>query len=109
MRGDGGTAEAADDAEKFGFPPELVAAIAEAGTASTIEVWADNWDIVNAFAAVLTQWRVTPIGMTSVHYIGLDYAAAKAGLELAGVKLTPALWTGIQTMEREALSCLNRR
>lgn len=109
MRGDGGTAEAADDAEKFGFPPELVAAIAEAGTASTIEVWADNWDIVNAFAAVLTQWRTVPIGTAGVHYIGLDYGAATDGLKNGGTAITPELWQGILTMEREALSCLNAR
>lgn len=108
MRGGGGTAEAAEDAERFGFPEGVIAAIAETGKQGTVEIWADNQDIVEAFAAVVTQWRVTPIGMAGVHYIGLDYAAARAGLELAGVAVTRTLWEGVRVMEREALTWLNK-
>lgn len=45
--------------------------------------------------------------MGAVYWMGLDYSAAKAGLELSGIEVTPALWAGLRTMERAARDALN--
>jgi len=89
----------------------VVASIEEALGAArgseAVEVWSENWDIVKAFSAVSTQWRVASVGLSGIYYVGLDYAAARAGLELDGLKLSPTLWEGVRIMEGEALTCLN--
>ena len=106
--GRGGNAEAAEDAERFGFPQEIIAKIRETdGQSHEAKVWASNWDIVIAFAAVLTQWRVVSVGMGAPHFVGLDYSGARVGLDLAGIAITPNLWAGIRIMEDAARAYLN--
>ena len=39
---------------------------------------------------------------------GLDYSAARAGFELAGIEVTPALWGEVRTIEAGAAEELNR-
>lgn len=39
--------------------------------------------------------------------IGLDYAAAQAGLGLAGIAVTPALWAEVREIERGARAAMN--
>lgn len=85
----------------------IEAALGAAEAGSTVEIWADNWDIVRAFGSVLTQWRTAPAGLSGIYYVGLDYAAVRVGLRLAGFKLTPALWEGVRVMEAEAKASLN--
>lgn len=74
-------------------------------------VWAENWPTVEAFLAVSSQWRVVSIGGGMAPampvYIGLDYAAARAGLDAAGITVTPELWSGVRVMEAAACSALN--
>lgn len=83
-------------------------------------IWPENVAVVRAFLAVCSQWRVTPVssgGMmtpagcviapTVPLYIGLDYAAARAGLEAELIKVTPSLWQGLRVMEGEACKALN--
>lgn len=41
--------------------------------------------------------------MMGVAYIGLDYGAAKAALDLAGIEVTPAVWRDLQDIEHGAL------
>lgn len=36
--------------------------------------------------------------------IGLDYAGARAGLELAGIAMTPALWEQVRLIEAGAVA-----
>jgi len=62
---------------------------------------------VIAFSGVASQWRVAPVGQVGLRYIGLDYAGVKAGLECAGVAVTPELWEGVRTMEAEMRTVLN--
>lgn len=77
----------------------------------TCEVWASNWPVVEAFLAVSSQWRVTSIGggMAPVLpvYVGLDYSAARVGLDAAGIEVTPVLWSGLRVMEAAACAALN--
>lgn len=41
-------------------------------------------------------------------WLGLDYAAARAGLRLAGITMTTALWADVQIIEAGAVDALNR-
>ena len=75
------------------------------------EVWAENWETVEAFLAVSTQWRLTPygggMGPMLIYWAGLDYTAARAGLEGEGFVITPELWRGLRIMEGAARRVLN--
>lgn len=63
---------------------------------------------LEAFLAVQTQWSYVS-GMGGAHTIGLDYAGVRAGLELAGIKLTPDQFHGLQLIELGARQAMNRR
>jgi Phage related hypothetical protein (DUF1799) len=69
-------------------------------------IWPDNVEIVEAFLAAASQWRAvgTNVGLI---FLGLDYAAARVGIELAGIAVTPELWAGVRLMEAEARYTLN--
>jgi hypothetical protein len=41
------------------------------------------------------------------YWIGLDYAAAAAGLAGAGIETTPEIWSGLRVMESAARNVLN--
>jgi len=73
-------------------------------------VWPQNAAIVTAFLLVASQWRtglrITDAGVRTV-FIGLDYAAARAGLDALGVAVTPALFAGVMVMEMAAAKALN--
>lgn len=71
-------------------------------------VWAENVAAVEAFLSVATQWRVA-VGQTGMVAVGLDYAGARAGLDLAGIALTPDLWSRVQAIELGAVAALNGR
>lgn len=40
-------------------------------------------------------------------WVGLDYTAVRAGLELAGQQITPELWAEVQQIETGAVRALN--
>ena len=84
-------------ADAFGPPDED-----EAG------VWPQNEAALRAFLAVDTQLRWTSVGDGAVA-IGLDYAGARAGMRLAGLKVTPDLWADVQVIEAAAIAALNRK
>lgn len=108
MGGAAGPDEAIEDAEAFGFPAEVIAQLRQSGGPSgTIDIWPENWPIVQAFTAIATQWRTAPMGLGGYRYLGLDYTAAKAGLDLAGITLTADQWKGVRVMERAATAELN--
>lgn len=71
------------------------------------KVWRRNWDILLAFLSVSTQWRAIATASGAVYWMGLDYSAARADLELAGTRVTPRLWNGIKVMECAARDALN--
>jgi hypothetical protein len=59
---------------------------------------------LHAFLAVATQWRVVGPGDGTLRRTGLDYAGVRVGLEIAGVEVTPALWSDIQLIEAGAIA-----
>lgn len=60
------------------------------------------------FLAVCTQLRGVPLAPGRVHWTGLDYAAAQAGLSLAGLSLTPEAWNDLRLIEAGAIEEMNR-
>lgn len=74
-------------------------------------VWPEHTAIVTAFAVVCTQWRIIAMGggfePSRLVCLGLDYTAARAGLDAAGIAVTPALWRGLRIMEDEATRARN--
>ena len=79
----------------------------EAWEKEAFGIWPQNWPIVTAFTTASSQWRVVGLGEVGLHWIGLDYAGVRAGLDLAGIALTPDEWTGLRVMERAAAEALN--
>lgn len=53
-----------------------------------------------------TQWRAVSGPMGGAIPLGLDYAGARAGLELAEVATTPALWADLRVIESGALEAM---
>jgi hypothetical protein len=106
--------EAVKDARRYGLPEGAAEAIRSAladAAGEPVAIWPVNLPIVEAFLVVASQWRVIPIGggMTAgrLLFLGLDYAGARAGIEAAGLCITPELWAGVRIMEAEARSTLN--
>lgn len=71
-------------------------------------VWEIHADALRAFLAVKGQWRVVP-GDARFVWLGLDYTAVQAGLDLAGISLSPEQWSDVQSIEAGALEAMNRK
>lgn len=71
------------------------------GSDEPIGVWPDNWDAVNLFVAMLTQWRMGFSGRT-----GLDYGVVPTVLRLLGIARSswPDLFQDLRVMEQAALT-----
>ncbi len=87
----------AAEALAFGIDPATLPGL------RTEPVWRENLPALEAFLAVSGQWRVAPDG----RFIGLDHAAARAGFDLAGIAMTPDLWSDIRLIEGGAREGLN--
>jgi len=73
-------------------------------------LWPEHVPVVEAFLACETQWRVASVSNgfgARMVYVGLDYAACRVALELAGIVVTPDLWSGLQQLELMAIAVLN--
>lgn len=83
----------------------MVDRIAERERPSSAEtgIWADNWDILLAYLAVSSQWRVAALASGGLFYVGLDYTAVRARLG----RVTADVWDGLQVIEAETKSLLN--
>lgn len=71
-------------------------------------MWPENWEALELFLALQTQWRVTAT-MAGLYYVGLDYSAAEALLRVRRAKNRPQLVADLQVIEYAALKGLNRR
>jgi Phage related hypothetical protein (DUF1799) len=68
-------------------------------------VWLENWDVLDLFLRLQTQWRTGPMGGV----IGLDYGGVEALFRLCGVKKKAEIFDMIQAMEFAALPVLNKK
>jgi hypothetical protein len=68
-------------------------------------IWPEHVQAVEVFAALLTQWRMGPMGGV----VGLDYSAIPPTLELMGVAPDNRreLFEQIRVMENEAVKVIN--
>lgn len=66
-------------------------------------VWESNWEVVQMFLRLQTQWRTNMSGVT-----GLDYTAAEWLFKLYSVEEPRELLEGLQVMEAAAMSKLNQ-
>ncbi len=74
-------------------------------------LWPEHEPAWRAWCAVCGQWRTEALStMTTarVIWIGLDYSAARAALDLAGMEMTPALWAEVRAIEQGAVKELNK-
>ncbi|MCW8158971.1 hypothetical protein D7243_22655 [Stutzerimonas stutzeri] len=71
-----------------------------------IEIWPDNWDAFEVFAAMQTQWRTGMSGAT-----GLDYNALEPVMRLRGIKKRDRgeLFDCIRVMEIAALEVMRAK
>jgi len=81
---------------------------AEEASGPPVDVFPDNWEIVNVYLAISTQWRV---GMGGV--IGLDYGPllGKHGvMAMCGVRRgdRAKVFEGIQIMEQAAVDYMHK-
>ncbi|MBL4751455.1 MAG: DUF1799 domain-containing protein [Amylibacter sp.] len=60
-----------------------------------------------AFLTVTTQWRMVALPNGKLLATGLDYAGAKSGLKLAGIKPNAVLWAELRMIEQGARSTMN--
>jgi hypothetical protein len=70
-------------------------------------VWRCNAPALIAFLTAATQWNCVGLGEGRMQVIGLRYADTRAALDLAGIKVTPALWGDLRIIERGALGEMN--
>jgi hypothetical protein len=71
-------------------------------------VWPENWEALELFLALQTQWRVTGT-MAGLYYVGLDYSAAESLLRARRAKNRVQLLADLRVIEYAALKGLNRR
>ena len=87
------------DLRAFGAPDEIIAAVESESV--ELEIEPDNWETVNVFMRVQTQWRQGFGGPT-----GLDYPAVFQTMDRIGVRDADGeIFAGLQIMERAALNC----
>ena len=91
------------EARLFGIDP---AALQEPVT-DTEGVWPEYAPAMAAFLSVQTQMRFVTGGMGERRALGLDYTAVRAGFDMAGIKITPAVWNQVQLIELGARNALN--
>lgn len=70
-------------------------------------LWESHVDAFGAFLSVSRQWRTVGGGWGGVSWLGLDYAAVRSGLDLAGIEVTPELWGQLREIEAGALAVMN--
>lgn len=98
-----GPSELDQEAENWGLDPIELKSLFRRDGGQT-GVWPVNAPATRAFLSVCNQWRTVSLGLAGAMVTGLDYTAARAGLDMAGISVTPELWAQIQAIESGALA-----
>lgn len=103
-----GDDELADDLRMVGLHEEAQAVALRVPTC--YDLWPENEIPFKVFAALDTQWRIVA-GLDFVNRQGIDYVAAKATLEMMGIKRRewPAIFEDLRHMERVAKEIFNKK
>ena len=72
-------------------------------TPERFEVWPENWNAIEMWCRVQTQWRTSAGGA-----IGLDYSALAWLFKMYSVDDQRALLEDLQVMEGAALAAMNK-
>ena len=102
VRGGSSYKEAIEDLRVLNAPEDVIADLQKAQQSEDFEVFEDNWQTVEMFLRLQTQWRVSFGGL-----IGLDYIAAKWLFDVYGVDDHKEMLDALMIMERAALSALS--
>ena len=102
--------EAEDDARRWG----LKRAPGRRRDAPEAGIWRQHVPALQAYLAVAGQWRtvfvaVSPPAVGRIVALGLDYAAARAGLALAGIEVSPEAWAQVRAIEAGAMEAMNEQ
>jgi hypothetical protein len=91
--------QAIEELRALNAPDEVIQQLIDEQTEDDFEVWPENWDCVEMFLRVGTQWRTGMGGPT-----GLDYTAVLAVIGLYQVDDHRAMFEALGVMEAAALS-----
>ena len=103
VRGGDGYDQARADLRAFGASAEQIALQLGSEESPGFEIWPGNAAVFSAFLTVQTQWASGSAGPT-----GLDYTRVRDGLELAGIDLTPEIFTQLRLIEAGVLETLSK-
>lgn len=67
-------------------------------------MWEENWQVVEMFLRLQTQWRTSMSGV-----VGLDYGAVQWMLRLYEVEDQRSMLEDLQVMEGAALNMMNKK
>lgn len=67
-------------------------------------MWEENWQVVEMFLRLQTQWRTSMSGV-----VGLDYGAVQWMLRLYEVEDQRSMLEDLQVMEGAALNMMNNK
>lgn len=95
----------------FGARDRDVDAARERAVEPDFEVYPENWDAVQLFLALSTQWRAVAFGTLAsarVLHTGLDYTAVESVARLTGIPRSrrAAVFQQLRVMEEAALDVL---
>jgi len=99
--------ETENDLVLFGAPSEVIESARTNKEQVLFDVFADNWQAVQLFCRLATQWKIA-IGMGAAVYLGLDYTAIDFLFKIENVSETAKVFAELQIMERTALKYLNK-
>lgn len=85
----------------MGIPPEQWEKML---TPDELDIWPENWDAVEVFSALQTQWRIGMAGPT-----GLDYAVLPVVMALYEIEHRADCFSGVQVMEIAALEVFRNK
>lgn len=101
----------ADALAAFGARQADVKLAREQAPEPAFEVYEENWDAVQVFSALSTQWRMSAFsgfGAARLVHTGLDYGAIEPVYRLIGIRRDrrAAIFQQIRVMEEAALDAL---
>ena len=96
----GDTAAQRAEFEAWGVPEEE---ISEALHREPLGIYPENWDAVQLFLRVQSQWYFSGLGQRT----GLNYSGVETAARLLGYNLTPDLFDQVQNLELAAIKELN--
>jgi hypothetical protein len=84
--------------------PEAIADLQSRDNVNHFEVWEENWEIIEMFMRMQTQWVV---GMSGA--VGLNYPSLEWLCKLYAVTDPIKIFEGIRIMEATALKCFQEQ